>query len=241
MDPNQQPTNYQPPSVAPAQTPMQQVPTTQPMVAAPQVMPGATINAFDEVQTKMRTTILKIIGGMVAVSILGVGGIFVLSTSADEGLTSRVEVNNKIATYEVPTSWQEDTDGSASSFTDAATPEGSQANMVVIEPIKVTYDSTPISESQVSQLMDQYEEAVTEGSGLKISNREKIEVDGFTYAFEYDISGTASDGKTKLSGVSHVLFDEANYIHTVEFIAVNNYWQSNKTQILEIVNTYKLK
>lgn len=190
----------------------------------------------------MRKRILKIIVILTSVSVVSVLGIFLLSGAADSSISELETADNRRATYSVPTTWGADTVGSGTSYINGDSAVSSQANLVVITPTKLTFDSELISSAEITSFLREYENIAAEaGTGLSFENRREVELEGFNKVYDYDIAGTASDGVTQILGISRLMFDNENYIHTVEFIAVANYWTSNEEAILAIVDSYKLK
>lgn len=199
-------------------------------------------NNLQDVHDVMRRKIIKITIGLLLVSALGLGMIFLISRLSDNSFSNLELDENNLATYNVPSDWAESTEEKGVSYTNGDSSYLSQANLVVITPIKVNFNSELLTDDEALNVLRQYEEAIELADlGLDISNRRQLEVEGFNLAFDYDINGVSSDGDTKIIGLSRVLFDMDNYLHTVEFIAVENYWNSNRDNIVNLVNSYQLK
>ena len=199
-------------------------------------------NSAQKVLNDIRRKVLQIIGIISVLSALSVLGIYALSIASDDALIDRVDFSNDHATYEVPATWQESVSGSVSSYINGVTTADSQVNMVIIAPQKATFNSAPLTEDEILQILREYESIFNlSDESIRIEDRREIDMANFNRSYEYDIVGSAADGLTSVSGLARIAFDQNNYIHTVEIVAVTTYWDANTEQLRDLVDTYKLK
>ena len=267
FQPNAAPDNVQAPQtiipqlVAPATPPQEYIPQPQqpsPQVSpttfaqpqaqpVPQAFPVPSQTPFmpanpSSVQDGMRSTIIKIIGSLTALSLAAVLLVFFVSGATDSALNETSSASNAQADYQVPTSWSTDNRGSFNAYYNQATLEGSQATLLVINPVRVSFDSQRISDAEIQNLVEDYRRNVNDAEGeLKLSDASVVEIEGFYVAYDFQVSGLADDGITEISGLSRILFDDKNYAHTLEFVAIGSYWDTNEAEVRKLLESYKLK
>lgn len=242
QQPYAQAQQYQPQPPAPApqavtQTPM--YPQQSANFAYPQ---NQAMQTSQDLQNSIRNKILKIILVLSALSLAVVGLVFLLNSSSDPSLSATAEASNSQAVFVVPTAWGSTETETYNAYFNQESLQASQATMVVIKPVRVSFDTKIISDSERRKIADDYKREVNdEEANIRLGARSDVTADGFEAGFEYVIEGIGEDGTTALRGLSRVLFDEQNFAHTIEFVAVQSYWDANEAQIVEILNSYQLK
>ena len=225
------------PQVVQPEAPPQAVPAPQPMTTpAPMGTQGGSI------QDNMRSTILKIIGALSALSLGVVFLLFIVSGSADSTLTETAQASNDQATYTVPASWSEDNVGTFAAYYNRETLESSQATFLVVEPVRVSFDESRIADEEIQKLAEDYRRTVNDGeTNISLADGVEVQVEGFYKAYDFEVTGLADDGITEVRGLSRILFDETNFAHTIEFVAIRGYWEVNETEIRSLIDSYTLQ
>lgn len=219
-------------------------PTYTPELSTAQFTPAATLGANkDSTLDGIRKSIIKIVIIMTAISAIAVGLLFIVGASPDSTLGSTTAQENSQASFAVPVDWSEDSTPEIEAYYDAETVDNSQATYLISRPVRVSFDSEPISDREMSDLASNYRRTINEQAdqNLSLSEGVEVEIEGFHLAYQFDVEGVALDGRTKIAGVSRVLLDKNNYVHTTEFIAVRSYWDANSEAIISLLDQYKLK
>ena len=225
----------------PQATPNPQYPQQPNMPMQPQQFPQQPLTASD-IQSGMRKKILTIIGGLTTLSVAAVVLLFLVSGAGDSSLAQTTDVTNSEATYSIPSDWSVDNKESFDAYYNQATLQDSQATLLVLKPVRISFDSERVSDAQMLTIAEDYRRAVNEGEGgLVLADGVTVEVAGFYLAQDYVVTGLADDGVTEIRGISRLLFDDNNYAHTLEFVAIRSYWEANQSEILDLINSYTLK
>ncbi len=214
-----------------AQQPMQQ----------PFAQPSLTAN---QIQDNMKKRVLKIIAILTVVSLAAVSLVFFVSGMEDASLSveNLEEKSNSQATYSVPAGWSEDTVDGTKAFSNAESTEVSQATFIIQDPLRVTLTAGGVTEPQAENIVDTYRRKSNEEAvGIEVADRKKVAADGFSYAYQLDITGVADDGVTELLGLTRIYFDGDGYVHIVEVLAVRSYWDANTTGLMTLIDSYELK
>jgi hypothetical protein len=240
------------PAAPPAPAPMPQASANMPPAPAkvamqqPQIHPGqpstsqAAIPSAQQIQDHAKKTILKIIGILTALSLAVVVLLFFVTGAADSSLESLKDAQNDRATYTVPQEWSEDTVGTFTAYYNEESLEASQATLLVTDPIRISFDSNRVTDETMDTIAADYRRTVNNDGSVMLSEPIERESEGFYRVIDFDVTGFAQDGVTEIRGVSRLLFDDNNFVHTVEFVSIRSYWESNSAQVLDIIDDYQL-
>lgn len=229
------------PGYLPGQPPIQyqQPQPMQPQPAFNQFAGGG----FDATaQSSMRSKILKIIAGLTLFSILGVGGIFMLTNSADPALTDVTQESNTLATYDIPASWTIESDARYLDYFNGDTRRGSSAMISVLKPQRLKFSGSPLTPTEIDQIIEEISdlEARNVSSEITVIEETQIEVEGFDRSYEFFYESQPEDGGDKVVGKFRVFFDNKANLHTLEVAAVKQYWNTNQEQLDAILDSYRL-
>ena len=195
-----------------------------------------------QIQDNARKSVLKIIVILSALSILAVLFVFLVSGASDSSLSDLRSVNNQEAEYQIPNGWSEESLETVQAYYNAPTLNESQATLLVLEPIKFSDQLPRAGDDEIDLIAVEYRRQINSGdSGITLDDGIELEIDGFYKVYEYKVEGVADDGLTPIRGVSRLLFDNDNYLHTIEFVATKNYWDANQSEIVELVDSYMKK
>ncbi len=244
QQPNFMPTQqYAPQVLQPGQMPVYPQPPMQPAVATMYPAQAAYAPDFDTAaQSRMRSKILKIIVGLSLFSLLGVGGLFLLSKTADKALSERKVESNNLASFDVPTSWTAESDSKYMEYFNGDTREASTAIMSVLRPQRIKFNGEALTDSEINQIMENIGdlEARNINAEVTVLSENEITVDGFQKTFEYHYQSTVPETGNEVIGTFRVYFDSTATMHTLEVAATKQYWAANQAALEELVNTYRL-
>ena len=231
------------PQLFPGQAPLQ-YPVAQQPVAQQPIAPNPTgATGFDAtVATSMRSRIIKVIAGLTLFSLIGVGVIYFVSNSADSALSEVGRESNTLATYDVPTAWNNESDARYLDYFNGDTRRASSAIISVLKPQRLKFSGTPLTVEEIEQVIDEISnlEARNVDAEIQVISESQIVVDGFERSYEYQYESLAQDGGNVVRGVFRVYFDNEANLHTFEVAAVSQYWNTNQAQLEAILDSYSL-
>lgn len=195
-----------------------------------------------QVQAGMRKKILKIVGGLVAFSVIGVIGIFLLANSADPSLNDLQAESNALADYSVPASWRSETGSQDTIYFNGDSQPSSTALLSILQPIRVKFSGEKLTEKEVELFVAKFDElAAAEYIDVLSGSPKAVAVDTlseFEQVYEAEFTHKTSTG-AKIHTVIRYYFDEKAYLHGLSVDAVDGYWNANEEALRVLVESYK--